>query len=139
MHKIKNISMSTVLRRCLLVRNRSLRWQSSEPKNQAAESANDTSPGKGLNLGSNHRVNKLEKYMLVYTKRFPSVDSVPNFVTQEMMERTRNIVRIRVNIAAIALMLLAALVASFSGKEAKSRGETIEKLSEDWKRSLKKE
>ncbi|KAK2715601.1 hypothetical protein QYM36_010246, partial [Artemia franciscana] len=76
-----NISMSTVLRRCLLVRNRSLRWQSSEPKNQAAESANDTSPGKGLNLGSNHRVNKLEKYMLVYTKRFPSVDSVPNFVT----------------------------------------------------------
>jgi hypothetical protein len=37
-----------------------------------------------------HKVDGLEKKMLVWTKKYKSVDEVPSFVTQEVMEKTRN-------------------------------------------------
>jgi len=92
--------MSTVLRRCLLVRNRSLRWQSSEPKNQAAESANDTSPGKGLNLGKqvlekNVKFQELKKNVLSLTRNiFSHVDqSIDLLILKEKLLQSKAVTK----------------------------------------------
>lgn len=49
-----------------------------------------------------------------------------------MMEKARNIIRIRVNLSIIAICLVGALLAARSGKKAAERGETLTKHNLQW-------
>ncbi|XP_057377874.1 UPF0389 protein CG9231-like isoform X1 [Daphnia carinata] len=83
-------------------------------------------------LGDVHRVSNVERYFLVWTKKFKSVKDVPGYVSRDMMEKARNIMRIRVNLSIIAICLVGALLAAQSGKKAAGRGETLTKNNLQW-------
>ncbi|XP_046648451.1 UPF0389 protein CG9231-like [Daphnia pulicaria] len=83
-------------------------------------------------LGDVHRVNGVERYFLVWTKKFKSVKDVPGYVSRDMMEKSRNIMRIRINLSIICVCLIGALLAAKSGKKAVERGETLTKNNQQW-------
>ncbi|XP_059351856.1 UPF0389 protein CG9231-like [Daphnia carinata] len=89
-----------------------------------------TSPNSAL--GDVHRVSKVERYFLVWTKKFKSTKDVPGYVSRDMMEKARNIMRIRLNLSIIALCLIGALFAAKSGKKAAARGESVTKNNLQW-------
>ncbi|XP_032782489.2 UPF0389 protein CG9231 [Daphnia magna] len=83
-------------------------------------------------LGDVHKVSNVERYFLVWTKKFKSTKDVPGYVSRDMMEKARNIIRIRVNLSIIAICLVGALLAARSGKKAAERGETLTKHNLQW-------
>lgn len=56
---------------------------------------------------------------------------LPHF-SQDVMEKTRNRVRIRLANILMALTAVACLFMVFSGKKAAERGETVQKMNLDW-------
>jgi len=83
------------------------------------------------NLGG-HKVGRFERYFLVWTKKFKTVDEVPAYVSREMMEKSRNIMRIRTNLSIMALVIVGSLIAAQMGKSAAEQGESVVKSNLDW-------
>uniref|UniRef100_A0A182WLK6 Uncharacterized protein n=1 Tax=Anopheles minimus TaxID=112268 RepID=A0A182WLK6_9DIPT len=81
---------------------------------------------------NNHSPNALEKRMLVFTKRYKSIEEVPNFVSQEKMERVRNQVRIKIANYMMIATAIGCIVMVISGKKAQERGESVVKMNLDW-------
>ncbi|XP_035918057.1 UPF0389 protein CG9231-like isoform X1 [Anopheles stephensi] len=79
-----------------------------------------------------HSPNALEKRMLVFTKRYKSIEDVPNFVSQEKMERVRNQVRIKIANYMMIATAIGCIVMVISGKKAQERGESVAKMNLDW-------
>jgi len=106
-----------------------------QEKTTASSSSADSAAGAGANLNQ-HRTSDLEKKMLVWTKKYPSVDKVPNFVSQSEMERARN----KVRIYGTGYMMLATLVVCgiimYYGKRDLMAGESWAKQNEEWHRSM---
>lgn len=48
------------------------------------------------------------------------------------MERSRNIMRIRINLALIFLALMGSFTASQLGRRAAREGQSVQKMNEDW-------
>lgn len=55
------------------------------------------------------------------------------------MERSRNIMRIRIANIMMVLILLGCLAMVFSGKKARDRGETVERQNILWHQSIQQE
>ncbi|CRK91348.1 CLUMA_CG005021, isoform A [Clunio marinus] len=79
-----------------------------------------------------HKVDALERKMLVWTGKYKNADEVPGHVSQDVMERTRNKIRIRVANIMMVLTALACVAMVWSGKNAASRGESVQKMNLDW-------
>ncbi|ETN67021.1 growth and transformation-dependent protein [Anopheles darlingi] len=92
-----------------------------------------TATGNGSTISAHtHAPNNLEKRMLVFTKRYKSIDEVPNFVSQEKMERVRNQVRIKVANYMMIATAIGCIIMVISGKKAQERGETVSQMNLDW-------
>ncbi|XP_053676236.1 UPF0389 protein CG9231 [Anopheles nili] len=119
-----------------LLRSRSARTFCSqiEPKPQPPKSpAPGTAGGNGTSISSHtHSPNSLEKRMLVFAKRYKSVDEVPNFISQEKMERVRNQVRIKIANYMMIATAIGCIVMVISGKKAQERGESVAQMNLDW-------
>ncbi|XP_046808599.1 UPF0389 protein GA21628-like [Lucilia cuprina] len=76
--------------------------------------------------------NNLEKRFLVWTGKYKSVKEVPNFVSAEVMERSRNKMRIRIANIMMGLTVLGCALMIYSGKEAAKRGESVTKQNIEW-------
>ncbi|KAG8191314.1 hypothetical protein JTE90_006066 [Oedothorax gibbosus] len=79
-----------------------------------------------------HNPNNLDKYLLVWMKKYPSVKDVPNTVSPAVMEKARNLARIKI---CIYLMVLTAVIyvgMIYSGKQAAKRGESVTKMHNAW-------
>ncbi|XP_059216170.1 UPF0389 protein CG9231 [Stomoxys calcitrans] len=81
---------------------------------------------------NNHEPNNLEKRFLVWTGKYKTIEEVPNFVSRDVMERTRNKVRIRLANIMMALTVVGCGIMVYSGKEAAKRGESVTKQNLDW-------
>ncbi|XP_015916096.1 UPF0389 protein CG9231 [Parasteatoda tepidariorum] len=79
-----------------------------------------------------HRPNTIDKYLLVWMKKYPSVKEVPDFVRPDMMERVRNKSRIKITIYMMIVTGIVCVFMIFSGKRAAKRGESIRKMNQDW-------
>ncbi|GFY60316.1 UPF0389 protein GA21628 [Trichonephila inaurata madagascariensis] len=79
-----------------------------------------------------HRPNTLEKYLLVWMKKYPSVADVPKYVTPDLMEKVRNKSRIKLNIIFCFITAAVCIVMIFSGKKAAERGESVRKMNIQW-------
>uniref|UniRef100_A0A2M4C221 Putative conserved plasma membrane protein n=1 Tax=Anopheles marajoara TaxID=58244 RepID=A0A2M4C221_9DIPT len=79
-----------------------------------------------------HAPNALEKRMLVFAKRYKSIEEVPNFVSQEKMERVRNQVRIKVANYMMIATAIGCIIMVISGKKAQERGESVSQMNLDW-------
>ncbi|XP_055609394.1 UPF0389 protein CG9231 [Uranotaenia lowii] len=96
------------------------------PPTTSAESAH-------INPGArSHMPNNLEKRMLVFTKKYKSIDEVPRFINQEVMERCRNQVRIKIANYMMVATALGCILMIISGKRALERGESVQKMNLDW-------
>ncbi|XP_076046276.1 UPF0389 protein CG9231 [Oratosquilla oratoria] len=88
---------------------------------------------------TDHKVNKLERYLLVWGGKYKSLDEVPNFVRQDTMERARNKARIKINLMMAAATLFGCGLMIWSGKRAQARGESVAKQNLEWHRKIKEE
>lgn len=86
-----------------------------------------------------HKVNNLEKRFLVWTKKFKSIEEVPTYIAPEIMEKTRNKIRIRVANIMMAGTLVICLLVAISGKRARDSGDSVQKRNLDWHKQLKEE
>uniref|UniRef100_A0A182QDN9 Uncharacterized protein n=1 Tax=Anopheles farauti TaxID=69004 RepID=A0A182QDN9_9DIPT len=127
-----------VLRSTTMLRSRSTRRpfssQQVEPKpnppTKTTPAAGDTN---GTNISSHtHSPNALEKRMLVFAKRYKSIEEVPNFISQEKMERVRNQVRIKIANYMMIATAIGCIVMVISGKKAQERGESVAQMNLDW-------
>ncbi|CAH0557105.1 unnamed protein product [Brassicogethes aeneus] len=86
-----------------------------------------------------HRVNNLERKFLVWTGKYKTVEEVPNFVAQNVMERARNRMRIRIANYMIVGTAVGCLIMVYSGKNAAKRGESVQQQNLEWHKSVKEE
>ncbi|XP_058463233.1 UPF0389 protein CG9231 [Malaya genurostris] len=100
----------------------------SPPASDASQSVSATA-----NLSARtHAPNNLEKKMLVFTKKYKSVDEIPSLINQEVMERCRNQVRIKVANYMMIATAIGCIIMILSGKGAQERGESVQKMNLDW-------
>ncbi|KAH8286581.1 hypothetical protein KR054_012051 [Drosophila jambulina] len=85
----------------------------------------------------NHEPNNLERRMLVWTGKYKSQSEVPNFVSQDEMERCRNKIRIRMANIMIALTAIGCAIMVYSGKQAAKRGESVSQMNFEWHKQFK--
>lgn len=57
---------------------------------------------------------------------------MPNYVNQDVMEKSRNKIRIRMANVMMLLTAIGCIVMVWSGKKAAERGETVQKMNMDW-------
>ncbi|EEZ98829.1 UPF0389 protein CG9231 [Tribolium castaneum] len=84
--------------------------------------------------GTGHRVNNLEKKFLVWTGKYKTVEEVPAYVAQNVVERARNRMRIRIANYMMAATALACLGMVYLGKQAAQRGESVAQQNIEWHR-----
>lgn len=92
------------------------------------------------NIGlRDHRINRFEKFLMVWGGKYKSMSDVPEFISQDSLERARNKARIKINL----LMGLATLIGCFfmirSGKKAQREGQSVVKMNEEWHRKAREE
>lgn len=104
-----------------------------EPSKEAPKSADSAGSNPVANLGSRtHAPNNFEKRLLVFTKKYKSTDEVPPLINQDVMERCRNQVRIKMANYMMLATAIGCIVMIMSGKRAQERGETVQKMNLDW-------
>ncbi|XP_011214488.1 UPF0389 protein CG9231 [Bactrocera dorsalis] len=86
-----------------------------------------------------HTPNNLEKRFLVWSGKYKSIEEVPSFVSYDVMERSRNKVRIRVANIMIALTVLGCCLMVYSGKQAAKSGDSVVKQNLDWHKKYNEE
>ncbi|XP_036214839.1 UPF0389 protein CG9231 [Bactrocera oleae] len=79
-----------------------------------------------------HSPNNLEKRFLVWSGKYKAVEEVPSHVSYDVMERSRNRIRIRVANIMIALTVLGCCIMVYSGKQAAKSGDSVVKQNLDW-------
>lgn len=86
-----------------------------------------------------HKVDNLEKRFLVWTGKYKSIDEVPTFVNQHVVEKARNRMRIRIANYMIVATIIGCIAMVYSGKQAVKRGESITQENIEWHRQLREE
>ncbi|RZB39786.1 UPF0389 domain containing -like, partial [Asbolus verrucosus] len=89
--------------------------------------------------GGSHKVNNLEKKFLVWTGKYKSVEEVPAYVQQNVVERARNRMRIKISNYMMALTVVGCIVMVYFGKRAAGRGESVVKENLEWHRKINEE
>jgi hypothetical protein len=74
----------------------------------------------------------LEKRILVWFKRYPSMKEVPDLVSASTLKRFKDKARIRLNILFVAGFSVAFYVSALQGKRAMERGESVTQSNIDW-------
>lgn len=83
-------------------------------------------------LGSSHKVDNLEKRFLVWTGKYKSKEEVPDFVSQSVMERARNRMRIKVANYMMVATLIGCIIMAYLGKQDAKRGDSLVKQNLEW-------
>lgn len=86
---------------------------------------------------TSHKVNNLEKRFLVWTGKYKKVEDVPNFVSQQAVERARNRMRIRIANYMMLATAIGCIAMVYSGKQAAKRGESVQKQNLEWHKQIK--
>ncbi|XP_068230451.1 UPF0389 protein CG9231 [Palaemon carinicauda] len=104
------------------------------PTVASASTPMDENPTIKLARLTDHRVDNLEKYLLVWGGKFKSISEVPAFVSQDTMERSRNKARIKINLMMCAATVVACFLMVLSGKKAQREGQNITNMNQEWHR-----
>ncbi|KAI1299335.1 putative UPF0389 protein [Halotydeus destructor] len=86
------------------------------------------------NEGRNYSPSNLERRILVWYKKFPSVEEVPNHVSLATMEKVKSKARIHLNLVLVGIFSVGFFVTALQGRKARDAGHTVEKLNIDWHR-----
>ncbi|CAM1291651.1 Uncharacterised protein g207 [Pycnogonum litorale] len=83
-------------------------------------------------MKATHQPNRFEKWILVRMKRYPTMDAVPNFVTQSEVHKARNKMLIYGNILVAIIASIGCYVMAIRGKKAAERGESVSSINRAW-------
>lgn len=86
-----------------------------------------------------HKVDNLEKRFLVWTGKYKSIEEVPAYVYQAVVERARNRMRIRIANYMMLATAIGCIAMVYSGKRAAKRGESVTKDNIEWHRQLRED
>lgn len=87
-------------------------------------------------LNASHKVDNLEKRFLVWTGKYKTLDEVPAFVSQAVMEKTRNRMRIKIANYMMAATVLGCAVMVYLGKKDQESGKSVLKMNLDWHKQI---
>ncbi|KAJ0178765.1 hypothetical protein K1T71_005540 [Dendrolimus kikuchii] len=90
-------------------------------------------------LQQRYRPSNFQKTILVWTKKYKSKEEIPQFVSAELIERSRSEARIKISNILIALTALASFGAILAGKAAAKRGESVHQMNLDWHKQYEEE
>ncbi|KAL4716647.1 hypothetical protein ACJJTC_008282 [Scirpophaga incertulas] len=85
------------------------------------------------------RPTELQKFVLVWTKKFKNKEEIPDFVSPELIDRARNEARIKLANILMVLTALASFGAILAGKAAAKRGESVHQMNLDWHKKYQEE
>ncbi|XP_027210232.2 UPF0389 protein GA21628 [Penaeus vannamei] len=86
-----------------------------------------------------HHVNRLEKHLLVWGGKYKNVADVPDLVSQDSLERARNMARIKINIWMAVATLFGCICMIWSGKKAHREGQSLLNMNVEWHRRVNEE
>ncbi|XP_071439863.1 UPF0389 protein CG9231 [Hetaerina americana] len=119
-----------------------LRLLSSVPPNEGSKLPsshtiqNETA---SLKVTAMHKPNKIDKWLLVWDKKYKTFEEVPNFVSCDKMEKARNWARIKISTYLMIGTVLGCIVMIYSGKQAAARGESVTKANLEMHRRYQEE
>ncbi|KAL5293496.1 hypothetical protein ACFFRR_011920 [Megaselia abdita] len=83
--------------------------------------------------------NNLEKKFLVWTGKYKKIEDIPPMISAEVMERSRNRIRIRLANIMMVATVFGCIVMVISGKAAQGRGESMTKRNLEWHKQFNEE
>lgn len=87
-------------------------------------------------LNASHKVDNLEKRFLVWTGKYKTLKDVPAFVSQAVMEKTRNRMRIKIANYMMAATALGCALMVYLGKQDQESGKSVLKMNLDWHKQI---
>ncbi|CAL8113469.1 unnamed protein product [Orchesella dallaii] len=81
----------------------------------------------------------LDRKFLLWSGYYKSADEIPKILDAEVIHRARSWGRIRMNLGFLFLAAVAGGVMVYSGKQAQSRGESLEQQNLEWHRKINEE
>uniref|UniRef100_A0A1L8DUR3 Protein with signal anchor n=1 Tax=Nyssomyia neivai TaxID=330878 RepID=A0A1L8DUR3_9DIPT len=98
-----------------------------------------------VSMSQAYKPDNFERRLLVWAKKYKSIEDVPNYVSREEMEKSRSKARIRISNYMIVATLVGCIIMGkflplvYSGKQAAERGDTVSKINRDWHASFKEQ
>lgn len=86
-----------------------------------------------------HNVSNFDRRILVWVKRFPSMDAVPSQVTRDCILTAQTKARIRACNLMIVFSIVGFIISIISGKREAAAGNTLSKQREVWYQGLQRE
>lgn len=102
-------------------------------------SSSNSAPNNSTGLHQRYSPSNFQKTILVWTKKYKNKEEIPQFVSAELIERSRSEARIKISNILIVLTALASLGAIFAGKAAAKRGESVHQMNLDWHKQYEEE
>ncbi|XP_054165853.1 UPF0389 protein CG9231-like [Oppia nitens] len=84
-----------------------------------------------------HIPNLIDRQLLVWYKKYPSKDAIPPSVNETMMKKVHNKARVHGSLLMMAMAIVGFIGTSFMAKRAIKRGESIEKINEDFHKNYR--
>ncbi|XP_013190237.1 UPF0389 protein CG9231 [Amyelois transitella] len=98
-----------------------------------APSSNPTPPSsRSPSMAARYRPSEFQKFILVWTKKYKNKGEIPDFVSADLIEKSRSQARIKIANVLMLLTALASLGAILNGKAAAKRGESVHQMNLDW-------
>ncbi|KAH0944451.1 hypothetical protein HN011_007620 [Eciton burchellii] len=92
---------------------------------------------KSENTGTRmHQVTNLDKRILVWVKRYPSIAEIPQNVTEECMLSARGKMRVKICNYMIVAIVIACVVNTVLGKQQAEKGDNLIKQRKDWYKEI---
>lgn len=111
----------------------------STPTNPHKQTTEQNEPNPNVILSTRtHKVNDLERKLLVMFKKYNSKEEVPTYVNQDVVEKVRNKFRIRVANIMMLLTMIGCILMVISGKKAVEQGDSVMKMNQDWHQEYQK-
>ena len=90
-------------------------------------------------MSQRFRPSEFQKRILVWTKKYKTKEEIPDFVSAEIIERSRSEARIKIANVLMLLTALASFGAILAGKAAAKRGESVHQMNLDWHKKYQEE
>ncbi|XP_072939970.1 UPF0389 protein CG9231 [Epargyreus clarus] len=90
-------------------------------------------------MSPKYRPSDFQKFILVWTKKYKSKQEIPEFVSPDLIERSRSEARIKISNILILLTILGSMTAVWLGKSAAKRGESVHQMNLDWHKKYDEE
>ncbi|KAL0832825.1 hypothetical protein ABMA28_000986 [Loxostege sticticalis] len=90
-------------------------------------------------MTNRYKPTDLQKFILVWTKKFKTKEEIPKLVSGDLIDRARSEARIKLSNILMLMTALASFGAILAGKAAAKRGESVHQMNLDWHKKYQEE